>query len=94
MQVIEAATTPGRLTTRLWLYNDGATTIHITPDDITLALGYAENPPGPRIPAAGIRPFDVLPGQAVDLILVWRWGGEPFGSLEVGGWRFGLYVAN
>jgi hypothetical protein len=70
VQVIEAATTPGRLTTRLWLYNDGATTLHLTPDDLTLALGYAENPPGPRISATGIRPFDVLPEQAVDLTLV------------------------
>jgi hypothetical protein len=45
------------LTTRLRVYNGGATLLTFTPDDIWLALGYAEDPPGPRIPAEGLRPF-------------------------------------
>jgi hypothetical protein len=55
-----------------------------------MAFGYAENPPGPRIPAEGMTPFDLLPGQAADMTLVWPWVGDPFGSLAVGGWLFSL----
>jgi hypothetical protein len=34
--------------------------------------------------------FALLPGQAADLRLVWPWADEPFGSLGVGAWRWGL----
>jgi hypothetical protein len=57
---------------------------------VWLALGYAENPPGPRTPAEGLTQFDLLPGQAADLTLVWAWNDEPFGSLGVGTWRYGV----
>ncbi|MDX2136935.1 MAG: hypothetical protein SF123_02480, partial [Chloroflexota bacterium] len=83
-------TREGQITTRLRLYNGGATVIPITPDDVWLALGYGENPPGPRTPADGLTPFDLLPGQAADLTLVWLWAGEPFGSFGVGAWRWGV----
>jgi hypothetical protein len=53
-----------------------------------MAFGYAENPPRPRIPAEGMTPFDLLPGQAADMTLVWPWAGEPYGSVGVGGWNF------
>jgi len=55
-----------------------------------LALGYGENPPGPRTPAEGLASFDLLPGQAADITLTWRWQGEPYGSFGVGAWRFAL----
>jgi hypothetical protein len=67
VDVISAATSEDRLTTALRIYNGGAQTLHLTPDDIWLALGYAPNPPGPRLPAETLPPFDLLPGQAVDL---------------------------
>ncbi|MBV6438303.1 MAG: hypothetical protein WA009_13930 [Phototrophicaceae bacterium] len=62
----------------------------ITPDDIWLVLGYVENPPGPRSPAEGMSAFELLPGQAADVELVWLWSGEPYGSLGAVGWRFAL----
>jgi hypothetical protein len=82
VDVIAATTEDGRLTTRLRVYNAGASAAHIGPDDVWLALGYAPDPPGPRTPAEGLTPFDLLPGQAVDLTLMWRWDGEPFGALS------------
>jgi hypothetical protein len=87
-QVISVTTQPGQIAVRMRLYNGGTAPIPITPEAVWLALGYAENPLGPRTPAEGLTPFDLLPGQAVDLTLVWEWAGEPFGALGVGAWRF------
>jgi hypothetical protein len=64
--------------------------VSFTPDDIWLALGYAQNPPGPCIPAETLLPFDLLPGQAADITLVLPWAGEPFGSLGIGDYRYAL----
>ncbi len=64
----------------------------ITPDDIWLALGYVENPPGPRSPAEGMSAFDLLPGQAADVELVWLWSGEPYGTLQAGRYRWVVQV--
>lgn len=90
VQIVAVTTAEGRITTRLRLYNGGATIIPITPDDVWLALGYAENPPGPRTPAESLTPFDLLPGQAADLTLVWAWNGEPFGSFGAGAFRYSI----
>ncbi|MCC6615281.1 MAG: hypothetical protein IT320_17535 [Anaerolineae bacterium] len=90
VQVIAVTTSDGQITTRLLLYNGGSTLLPITPTDVWLALGYVENPPGPRTPAEGLAPFDLLPGQAADMTLVWLWSGEPYGSLGIGSWRFAL----
>jgi hypothetical protein len=90
VQIVSVTTSEGQITTRLRLYNGGVTVIPIAPEDVWLALGYAENPPGPRTPAEGLAPFDLLPGQAADLTLVWLWVGEPFGSFGVGAWRYGV----
>jgi len=92
VQVIAAETLPGQLTTRLWIYNGGDTTAPITPDDIWLARGYAPNPPGPRIYAEGLTPFDLLPGQAAEVTLVWPWDGEPYAALQVGSYRFAIQL--
>ncbi|MCC7206393.1 MAG: hypothetical protein IT323_03750 [Anaerolineae bacterium] len=51
--------------------------VHIRPDDIWMAFGYAPHSPGPRVPAEGLAPFDLLPGQAADVTVVWAWAGEP-----------------
>ncbi len=93
VQVIAVTTQEGQITTRLRLFNGGTQSMPITPDDITLTLGYVENPTGPRLPAEGLTPFDLLPGQAADVTLVWAWGGEPFASVSVGGWRFSLMLS-
>ncbi|MBK8030492.1 MAG: hypothetical protein IPK17_13500 [Chloroflexi bacterium] len=78
VQIISVTTSAEQLTTRLRLYNGGNTLLPITSEDIWLALGYIENPSGPRIPAEGLTPFDLLPGQAADLTLIWLWSGEPW----------------
>jgi hypothetical protein len=84
VQIVAVTTENGSMTTRLRLYNGGVTIIPITPDAVWLALGYAENPPGPRAPAEGMPPFDLLPDQAADVTLIWPWAGEPFRSLSIG----------
>ena len=90
VQVIDVTTSNGQITTRLRLYNGGSALLPITPADVWLALGYIENPPGPRTSADGLTSFDLLPGQAADMTLVWLWSGEPYGSLGIGSWRFAL----
>ncbi|HUN08262.1 MAG TPA: hypothetical protein PLQ56_16770 [Aggregatilineales bacterium] len=90
VQLIAVTMLDGQVTTRLRLYNGGWETLRFSSDDLWIAFGYAENPPGPRIPAENMPPFDLLPGQAADITLVWPWSGEPYASLEVGGWRFAM----
>ncbi len=82
----------GQITTHLRIYNGRTETLHFTQDDIWMALGYAPEPPGPRNPAEGLIPFDLLPEQAVDLTLVWYWGSEPYASMGVGEYRFAIQL--
>lgn len=90
VRLVSVTTIEGQITTRLRIYNGQTTPIYFTQDDIWLSLGYAPDPPGPRNPAEGLQPFILLPEQAVDLILVWYWGGEPFGALQIGNYRFAV----
>lgn len=92
VQVVSVTTLPGQVTVRLRLYNGGDAPLPIAPDDVWLALGYAENPPGPRVPAEGMTSFDLLPGQAADVMLVWLWQGEPYATLLVGSYRFAIQL--
>jgi hypothetical protein len=92
VRLVSVTTIDGQLTTHLRIYNGQTTPVTFTPDDIWLALGYAPDPPGPRNPAEGMQPFELLPEQAVDLTLVWYWGGEPFGALQVGRYRFAIQL--
>lgn len=82
----------GQITTHLRIYNGRTEVLHFSQDDIWLALGYAPEPPGPRNPAEGLTPFDLLPEQAVDLTLTWYWGGEPYASMGVGEYRFAIQL--
>ncbi len=90
VQIISVTTSAGQITTRLRLYNGGNTLLPISADDVWLALGYVENPSGPRTPAEGLAPFDLLPGQAADMTLIWLWSGEPYASFGIGAYRFTL----
>ena len=40
----------------------------------------------------GLQPFTLLPEQAVNLTLVWYWGGEPYASMGVREYRFAIQV--
>jgi hypothetical protein len=82
----------GQITTHLRIYNGRTESLHVTQDDIWLALGYAPEPPGPRNPAEGLTPFDLLPEQAVDLTLVWYWADEPYASMGIGEFRFAIQL--
>lgn len=92
VRVVSAATQDGQLTTRLRIYNGRTETLHFTQDDVWLALGYGEKPRGPRNPAEGLAPFNLLPEQAVDLTLVWVWIDEPFATLGVGEYQFAIQL--
>ncbi len=92
VRLVSVTYVEGQITTHLRIYNGHAETLHFTQDGIWLALGYAPEPPGPRNPAEGLTPFDLLPEQAVDLTLVWYWGGEPYASMGVGDYRFAIQI--
>lgn len=63
VQIIGVTQSDGQMTTRLRLYNGGAETLNLMPDDIWLALGYAPEPPGPRTPSEGMTALNLLPGS-------------------------------
>ncbi|MBL8166386.1 MAG: hypothetical protein JNJ61_30655 [Anaerolineae bacterium] len=92
VRLVSVTYVDGQTTTHLRIYNGRTETLHFTQDDIWLALGYAPEPPGPRNPAEGLTPFDLLPEQAVDLRLVWYWGSEPYASMGVGEYRFAIQL--
>jgi hypothetical protein len=92
VRLVSVTYVEGQITTRLRIYNGRTETLHFTQDDIWLALGYAPEPPGPRNPAEGLTPFDLLPEQAVDLTLVWYWSGEPYASMGVGEFIFAIQL--
>lgn len=92
VQVVRVTYEQGALTTRLRLYNGGVQAMQFTPDALWLALGYAANPPGPRVPADGMPPFELLPEQAADVTLIWLWQGEPFASLGIGTYQYALQI--
>ena len=92
VQVISATTWRGQLTVRLRIYNADKATASFQPDDIWLALGYLADPPGPRLPADVLAPFELLPDQAADLTLTWPWADEPYAALQVKKYRFALQL--
>lgn len=92
VRLVSVTTIEGQITTRLRIYNGQTTPVTFTPDDIWLALGYAPDPPGPRNPAEGMQPFELLPEQAVNLTLVWYWADEPYGALQVGSYRWAVQL--
>lgn len=60
VQLISVTTQEGRLNTRFRIHNGGTQQITVTPDDITLTLGYKPYPIGPRTPAEGLELFTLL----------------------------------
>ncbi len=90
--MVGVETTPGHVTVRMRIYNGQSQPVHITPDTIWLALGYAPEPSGPRVPAETLEPFDLLSGQAADLTVRWTWAGEPFGSIGIGPYEYSVQL--
>jgi hypothetical protein len=54
---------------------------------------HIDDPPGPRNPAEGMQPFELLPEQAVNLTLVWYWADEPYAAFQVGSYRFAVQLS-
>jgi hypothetical protein len=92
VEVISVETVEGRITVRLRIYNGQPDAVPLGPEDFSIAFGYAPQPPGPWTPADGLEPFALLSGQAVDLTLLWAWGGEAYASFEVGVHRFAIEI--
>lgn len=90
VRLVSVTMLEGQINTRLRIYNGQTTPVTFTPDDIWLALGYAPDPPGPRNPAEGMQPFELLPEQAVNLTLIWYWMDEPYAALQVGSYRWAV----
>jgi hypothetical protein len=90
LEVISVETVEGRVTIRLRAFNGQSEPVDIHPEDLSIAFGYTPQPPGPWIPADGLEPFTLLPGQAVDLALIWSWAGEPYAMLRVGVYRYAV----
>ena len=92
VQIISVTTQDGRLNTRFRIYNGGTQPITISPDDITLTLGYEPDPIGPRTPAEGLESFTLFPEQVADLSLTWRWDGEPYTYIDIKRYHFSITV--
>jgi len=73
------------VTVTLRVFNARQSTVQIGPDSLWIAFGYERDPIGPRVPAEGLAPFDLLPGQAVNLSVSFPWSGEPFATLGTDG---------
>ncbi len=92
VQIISITQADGQIMTQFRLYNGGMETLHIVPDDIWLAIRYTALPAGPGVPVNGISDFNLLPGQAIDLTIIWLWGQEPFGILGIAEFRFAVNI--
>jgi hypothetical protein len=82
VQLISATSAEGHVVIRLRAYNGRYSKIRLDSHSIWFVYGYSEHPVGPHM-AAKIQPFEVEPGQAVDLTLTFSWRGEPFATLGV-----------
>ncbi len=91
VQVVSVTSLPAKMsvTVTLRVFNSKQTPITIGPEALWVAFGYDPHPIGPRVPAEGLTPFetpfDLLPGQAVNLSVSFPWGGEPYASLGTDG---------
>jgi hypothetical protein len=93
VEVISVETVEGRITVRLRIYNGQPDAVPLGAEDVSMAFGYAPQPPGPWTPADGLGPFTLLPGQAADLTMIWPWAGEPYAMLRMGVYQFAIQLA-
>jgi hypothetical protein len=69
----------------LRIFNARQSPLTIGPDSLWIAFGYMARPLGPRLPADGLAPFELLPGQAVNLTVWFPWSGEPYATVGTDG---------
>jgi hypothetical protein len=82
VQLISVTTKDEVASFRLRIFNPRNDAVQLDGNAIAVVYGYEPRPVGPRV-AAEIQPFDLLPGQAVDLTVNMRWNEEPFAMLNV-----------
>jgi len=95
LQLIGVHYTDRYLEVQARLINVRDTPITITGDMIWLVLGYAAGPRDPRVPCDGMQSFTILPGQAADLDVYFKYNGEPFASFGIGQndeWKYDVQV--
>ena len=91
VRLIAVHTTSGYLKAQLRIVNRRLSAVEFNPDSIWLVLGYSPQPTEPRIPAEGLTPFTLLPGQAVDVSVFWAYAGERYGVIGVNTeYKYGL----
>lgn len=87
VQLITAEYAPGWVKVRWRIFNGRTVPVTLENGSIQIAFGYTENPAGPT-QAAEHMPFELAPGQAVDLATTFSWQGEPYCTLTVFDYRF------
>ncbi|GEM_PF-1269552 len=95
LQMISVTTNNGVLNLKVRVINDRAEPLVVKPDMVWIVYGYAPTPLEPRIPSEGLVPFNVLPGQAVDMDIYFKYNGEPFATFGLGDdaeYRFGIQL--
>lgn len=92
VELVSVETSPNRyLVTKMRLYNGQYEPVALYPDDIQIAFGHQPNPPGPWIASVGFDQYSILPGQALDLEILWNWDNTmPYAVLQVLNYQFGL----
>lgn len=84
VQMIGSDTQDNVLRIRIRVINDRPDPLTFKPDMVWVVYGYSPQPSEPKVPSEGLKPFIVLPGQAVDLTVLFKYSGEPFGVFGIG----------
>lgn len=91
VELVKAAVSPeGYLVTDLRLYNGQFEPVTLYAEDVQIAFGHQPQPPGPWTPST-LATMSILPGQALDLTITWRWEKSmSHGMLLVLGYQFSI----
>jgi hypothetical protein len=85
MNLISAGIGPDFLLVRFRLINVRSEPVTVTGDDIWVAFGYAPRPDEPRVPSEGMMPVTILPDQAADFSVYFKYdGSEPYATIGIG----------
>lgn len=93
-EIVQVTTVSNQLNVRVRIYNGQYEQVALTSEDIRLALGYTPHPPGPWVVAANLEPQSILPGQALDLTLIWQWEQEPYATISIASYVFDIQLAD
>lgn len=96
LNLIDVRTANDFVEIRARMINVRSEPITITGDMIWIVYGYAPQPSDPRVPSEKMNPFVLLPGQAADLDVFFKYtGNETYATIGIGDhdeWRFALKI--